>query len=45
MAKKLFLNRGRVIPTAQAPSVSREKPESKVASFSRNSLVSEKVNS
>jgi hypothetical protein len=41
MAKELFLNRERVIPTAQAPSVSREDPESEVASSSRNSSLSE----
>ena len=41
MSKKLFLNREKVIPTAQAPSVSREEPESEVASSSRNSPVSE----
>jgi len=41
MAKKLFLNRERVIPTAQAPSVSREEPESEVASSGRNSTLSE----
>jgi len=35
MSKKLFLNREKVIPTAQAPSVSREEPESEVASSSR----------
>ena len=42
MAKKLFLNtqRERFIPTAQTPSVSREEPESEVATSSRNSPVS-----
>jgi len=41
MAKKMFLNRERVIPTAQAPSVGREEPESGVASSSRKSPVPE----
>jgi hypothetical protein len=41
MAKKLILNRERVIPTAQAPSVSRAEPESEVDSSSRNTPVSE----
>jgi len=40
MAKKLFLNREQVIPTAQVPSVSREEPESEVLSSGRNSPVS-----
>jgi len=41
MVKKLILNRERVIPTSQAPSVSREETESEVASSSRNSPASE----
>ena len=41
MAKKLFLNRERVIPTAQPPSVSMEEPDSEVASSSRNCPVSQ----
>ena len=40
MAKKLFLNRERVIPTAQVPSVSREEPESEVLLSGGNSPVS-----
>ena len=35
------MNRERVIPTAQVPSVSREETESEVASSSRNSPLSE----
>ena len=34
--EKMFLNRERAIPTAQAPSVSREEPDLEVASSSRN---------
>ena len=41
MAKKLFLNRERAIPTAQVPSVSREEPESEVLFSDRNSPESE----
>jgi len=37
----LFLNKERVIPTAQVPSVSKEDPDSEVASSGRNSPVSE----
>jgi hypothetical protein len=40
MAKKLFLNRERVIPTAQVPSVRREQPDPEVAFSSRNGPVS-----
>ena len=40
MAKKIFEQRERNIPAAQASSVSREEPESEVASSSRNSPVS-----
>jgi len=39
MAKKVFLNRERAIPCAQAPSVSREE----IASSSRNKHVSEQL--
>jgi len=39
MLKKIILNTARAIPTAEAPSVSREK----IASSSRSSLVSEKT--
>jgi hypothetical protein len=40
MAKKLFLNRERAIPTAQVPSLTKEEPDSEVASSSsRNSPV------
>ena len=41
MVQKLFLNRKRVIPSAQAPSVGMVEPESEVASSSKNSPVSE----
>ena len=43
MVKKLFLNRDRerVIPTSEAPCVSRKEPGSVEASSSRNSPVSE----
>jgi len=41
MAKKIFLNRERAIPTAHAPSVSREEPDLEVASSSRNCVGSE----
>ena len=41
MAKKMFLNRERATPTAQAPSISREEKESVVGSSSRNNHVSE----
>jgi len=41
MAKKLFLNRERAIPTAQVPSVSREEPESEVLFSDRNNPESE----
>jgi hypothetical protein len=40
MSKKVFLNRERVIPPAQALSVNREEPESEVASSNRNRFVS-----
>src|SRR5215469_18125335 len=40
MAKKLFLNRERAMPTAQVPSVRREQTDSEVASSSRSSPVS-----
>ena len=44
MAKKMFLNRERVIPAAQASSVRREEPDTEIASSSvRNSPVSEKT--
>jgi hypothetical protein len=36
MAKKVFLNSGRAIPTVQAPSVGREEPDFEVASSSRD---------
>ena len=43
MAKKMFLNRERVIPAAQAPFVRREEPDTEIASSSIwNSPVSEK---
>ena len=41
MPKKLFLNRERSISTSQVPSVSREEPESEVASSGGNNHVSE----
>ena len=41
MAKKLFLNRERAIPTGLVPSVSREEPESEVLFSDRNSPESE----
>ena len=41
MAKKMFLNRERATPTAQAPSISREEPEAEIAFSSRNNHVSE----
>jgi hypothetical protein len=42
MAKKLFLNRKRAIPTSELPSVRREDPDLGVASsYSRNSPVAE----
>jgi hypothetical protein len=42
MAKKLFLNRKRAIPTSVLPSVSREEPDlGVVSSYSRNSPVAE----
>jgi len=37
MAKKLFLDRKRDVPTAQVPPISREEPESEIASSDRNS--------
>ena len=40
MAKKMFLNRERNTPKAQVPSISREEPESEVATSSGNNLVS-----
>ena len=40
MAKKIFLKNERATPNDQAPSVSREEPESEVASFRRNNPVS-----
>ena len=43
MAKKVFLNRERAIPTVQAPSVSREEPDLEVASSSRNISKSETI--
>jgi len=43
MAKKMFLNTERVIPSAQVPSVRREEPDTEIASSSVwNSTVSEK---
>jgi hypothetical protein len=39
MAKKVFLNRERAIPTAQVPSVRREETDSEVASSRRNTPV------
>jgi len=43
MTKKMFLNRERVIPTAQVPSIRREEPDTEIASSSIwNSPVSEK---
>ena len=43
MAKKMFLNRERAIPSAQFPFVRREEPDTEIASSSvRNSPVSEK---
>ena len=39
MAKKVFLNRERAIPTAEVPSVNREE----VASTSRDNTVSEQL--
>jgi len=43
MAKKMFLNRERVIPSAQVPSVRREEPDTEIASSSIwKSPVSEK---
>jgi len=42
MAKKMFLNRERAIPSAQFTSVRREEPDKKIASSSfRNSPVAE----
>ena len=41
MAKKMFLNRERATPTAQAPSISREEKESEVGFSSRNNHGSE----
>ena len=41
MAKKIFLNRERSTPIAQAPSISREENEAEVASSSRSNHVSE----
>ena len=42
MAKKMFLNGKRVIPSAQVPSVRREEPDTDIASSSfRNSPVAE----
>ena len=41
MAKKLFLNKERAIPTAQVPSISLEEPESEVLFSDGNSPVSE----
>jgi hypothetical protein len=41
MAKKVFLNRERAIPTVQAPSLSREESDLEVASSSRNITGSE----
>ena len=40
MAKKMFLNRERATPNAQLPSISREEPESEVASSSGKRPVS-----
>lgn len=40
MAKKVFLNRERIIPNAQAPPFSRKEPESEVASSARKSPLS-----
>ena len=43
MAKRMFLNRERVIPSAQVPFVKREEPDTEMASSSvRNSPVFEK---
>jgi len=43
MAKKMFWNRERVIPSAEVPSVRREEPDTEIASSSIwNSPVSEK---
>ena len=43
MAKKMFLNRERLIPSAEVPSVRREEPDTEIASSSIwNSPVSEK---
>jgi len=39
MSKKLPLNSGRVIPTAQAPSVNKDEPQSEVASSRKKSCV------
>jgi hypothetical protein len=41
MAKKCFFNRERAIPTAQAPSVSRENAVLEASSSNRNILGSE----
>ena len=41
MAKKVFLDRERAIPTVHAPSVSREEPDFEVTSSSRNIFGSE----
>ena len=41
MAEKKFLNGERAIANAQVPSVSREEPESEIASSSGNSPLSE----
>jgi hypothetical protein len=37
----MFLNKERAIPTAEFSSGSREQADSEIASFTRNSLVSE----
>ena len=43
MAKKMFLNKERAIPSAQFPSVRREEPDTEIASSSfTNSAVAEK---
>jgi len=43
MAKKLFLNMERGIPTVQLPSISRQEPDSELPTSGRKCLVSEKT--
>jgi len=43
MAKKLFLNTERAIPTAEVPSFSREEPESEVLFSDGNSTLTDIV--